>query len=233
MRITKSKSVTGLFLLGMGGLALAPDTARAGLLLEQPLESPPSAFASNVDGEQSADDLALSGGPVDVLGVTWYGNFWDGRTSGDFEFRLFANDGFGFPAITPTSSIDMNGVSGVGTGFVDGAGFEVLEFEWTFAVPLSVNPAADEFLSIVGDGDPVSVLDDFFWATSDGGNDEAYFRFGEGDLWFDDPGIDHAFALRVADATPVPAPGTAWLLVLGALWGVARVGRRRPEGRPA
>lgn len=208
---------------------LMPAVGYGAVILDQPLAVAPQSFLSVTSGEQSADNLLFaSSDPVNVTGVTWFGNFFDfGRTSGDFEVRFFADDGFEFPDRDPIETVNAGTQTGTGTGIVDNFGAEVLQFDFDFAAPLTLVPTDGLFLSIVGvdDQSGFDPLDDFFWSTSATGDSQDFFRGFEGDFWLPGAGVDFAFALRDDTAVAVPLPSTLALLLAGVL-GLGALGRR-------
>ena len=185
------------------------------------------AFAS-ISAEQSADSFRLSTTAI-VTGLTWWGSYSeDPKTlpADVFSVRLFADDGSGNPAATPSETISQQPIRSP-TKLFDASGAPVYQFDLALA-PFTVAGGTNWYLSVINQfdvGDPNAA---WYWSLSDS-TEENFYRAVDGDPWSGDQSGNLSFALMSSPGTPIPLPGSL-LLLMTALAGLPATAWR---GRPS
>lgn len=199
-----------LSLLFVAMTAMAGLRAEAAVLFSQnPVDGgmAPMANYSIADdsGIQNAESYLLPFAST-VTGFRWWGT--DVANNGEFIVRRFDT----LLDLTPP---DLAGtVVKTATALTDIGGNPIFQFDFTPAAPLSLG-AGVGYVSIFNNQSDY----DWFWLEGEPGDFMSVFRGTEGDVWtIDAPDLSLAV---IGERTPtnnvVPEPGTAALLLLGAV----------------
>lgn len=158
--------------------------------------------------------------------LIWWGSYSDDPSNlpaDAFHVRLFADNGFGRPATTPTDEITQAPMR-TPTTLVDITGAVVYRYEIALLNPLTLTGGTPFYLSVINlfdIGDPNA---SWYWLLSDdiGAN---FYRAASTDPWQQDTTGNFAFAIATT-TTSIPLPGTLVLLLPG-LIGLGLAVRRR------
>jgi len=189
-------------------------SASALTFMQSPIDGGDGSLSVKSAGAQIADNFQFATN-VTLTNISWWGSYDpNAPASESLTARIFADNGAGAPAVNPLLETVFAGTGDDSDGLFDLFGGTV--FRYDVSVNQLLQGGVNYFLSVFNNDD----AQDWYWLESAAGENTGWSRAADSDAWsLDDPALNMSFQLTADPIdTPMPIPGTLFLMLLPLLW---------------